>query len=77
MNNKKNLGIYFLKQRGTEFERKTTNKKEITLKNDRYSDVRNINKKNHEYGLIILLLTCNDQRSKIHQKIQGKKRHDI
>ena len=42
-------------------------------------------KKNHEYGLLfivmpigfqlhILLLTCNDQRSKIHQKIRGKKK---
>ena len=52
-------------------------------------DVQNINeKKNHEYGLLfivmpigfqlhILLLTCNDQRSKIHQKIRGKKRDMI
>ena len=27
--------------------------------------------------LHILLQTCNDQRSKIHQKIWGKKRHEI
>ena len=65
---------------------KQKTKKEITLKNDRYLDVQNINeKKNHEYGLLfivmpigfqlhILLLTCNDQRSKIHQKIRGKKK---
>ena len=53
------MGIYFLKQRGTGFERKTKNKKEITLKYDRYLDVQNINKKimnlkkkNYESGLI-------------------------
>ena len=34
-----------MKQRGTGFERKTKNKKEITLKYDRYLDVQNINKK--------------------------------
>ena len=43
MNNKKKFGNLFF-----EFERKTKNKKEIALKNDRYLDIQNINKKNHE-----------------------------
>ena len=72
-----------------EKKKRKKEKKEITLKNDRYLDVQNINNKkvmNMALLLIgmpigsqlhILLQTCNDQRSKIHQKIWGKKRHEI